>query len=153
MGRVSTKTSWFGRFFEQKKSLYKKKPSEYLGHLIGHEGEGSVLSLLRYKRWATGVYAGVMGSGYNKSSCCATFCVTFYLTKVIVQVWDKMKAAAAEAAATEQFGRCLPLATQICTTIQLAVRIHGADTAWCGFRGYGERVLFCTKYYFKACLM
>lgn len=63
-------------------SLYKTKPSEYIGHLIGHEGEGSVLSLLRYKRWATGVSAGISGSGYNSSSCCATFCVTFYLTKV-----------------------------------------------------------------------
>ena len=63
------------------KSLYKTKPSEYIGHLIGHEGEGSVLSLLRHKRWATGISAGISGSGFNSSSCCATFSVTFYLTK------------------------------------------------------------------------
>lgn len=63
-------------------SLYKKKPAEYMGHLIGHEGEGSVLSALRYRRWATGVSAGVHGLGYNSSSCCSMFCVTFYLTKV-----------------------------------------------------------------------
>ncbi|CAN0443339.1 unnamed protein product, partial [Laminaria digitata] len=66
---------------------YKKKPSEYLSHLIGHEGEGSVLSLVRHKRWATGVCAGVSGSGYNSSSCCATFSVTFYLTKAGVRHW------------------------------------------------------------------
>lgn len=63
-------------------SLYKKKPCEYLGHLIGHEGEGSVLSLLRHRQWATGVAAGIIGSGYNNSSCCAAFSVSFYLTKV-----------------------------------------------------------------------
>lgn len=62
-------------------SLYKTKPSEYIGHLVGHEGEGSVLSLLRHKRWATGISAGISGSGFNSSSCCATFSVTFYLTK------------------------------------------------------------------------
>ncbi|CAN0462922.1 unnamed protein product, partial [Scytosiphon promiscuus] len=50
-------------------SLYKTKPSEYIGHLIGHEGEGSILSLLRHRRWATGVSAGISGSGYNSSSC------------------------------------------------------------------------------------
>ncbi|CAM9400298.1 unnamed protein product, partial [Ectocarpus sp. 4 AP-2014] len=62
-------------------SLYKSKPCEYIGHLIGHEGKGSVLSLLRHNRWATGISAGISGSGYNDSSCCATFCVTFNLTK------------------------------------------------------------------------
>lgn len=43
-----------------------------------------MLSLLRHKRWATGLGAGVCGSGHNNSSCCATFTVTFYLTKVNV---------------------------------------------------------------------
>lgn len=63
-------------------SLYKKKPAEYMGHLIGHEGEGSVLSALRYRRWATGISAGVYGLGYNSSSCCAMFVVNITLTKV-----------------------------------------------------------------------
>eukprot|EP00752_Nemacystus_decipiens_P004086 g3739.t1 len=68
-------------------SLYKTKPSEYIGHLIGHEGEGSVLSLLRHKRWATGISAGISGTGFNSSSCCATFCVSFYLSKAGVRHW------------------------------------------------------------------
>lgn len=61
------------------------KPCDYLGHLLGHEGEGSLLTLLRHKRWATGVSAGDHGLGYSSSSCCTMFCVTFNLTKVLTQ--------------------------------------------------------------------
>ena len=37
---------------------YKSKPSEYLSHLIGHEGEGSLLSLLKRKTWVNALWAG-----------------------------------------------------------------------------------------------
>jgi len=35
-----------------------KKPDAYLAHLIGHEGEGSLLYALRNKGWVTGLSAG-----------------------------------------------------------------------------------------------
>jgi secreted Zn-dependent insulinase-like peptidase len=38
--------------------LYKSKPSNYLSHLIGHEGPGSVLSYLKARGWALGLSAG-----------------------------------------------------------------------------------------------
>ncbi|KAL6530464.1 Insulin-degrading enzyme-like 1, peroxisomal [Orobanche minor] len=37
---------------------YKEGPSRYLGHLIGHEGEGSLFYILKKLGWATSLYAG-----------------------------------------------------------------------------------------------
>ncbi|CAK0801046.1 unnamed protein product, partial [Prorocentrum cordatum] len=36
------------------------KPAGYVSFLVGHEGEGSLLSLLKARGWATGVTAGVV---------------------------------------------------------------------------------------------
>ncbi|CAG8782773.1 45453_t:CDS:10 [Gigaspora margarita] len=38
--------------FPDQEPLYYTKPGRYLGHLIGHEGVGSILSLLKKKGWA-----------------------------------------------------------------------------------------------------
>lgn len=38
--------------------LYKEKPASYIASLIGHEGEGSLLSYLKAQGWATGLSAG-----------------------------------------------------------------------------------------------
>nr|KJB14850.1 hypothetical protein B456_002G147300 [Gossypium raimondii] len=37
---------------------YKEGPCRYLGHLIGHEGEGSLFYVLKKSGWATGLSAG-----------------------------------------------------------------------------------------------
>jgi len=37
---------------------YTSQPGHYLAHLIGHEGSGSLLSLLKAKGWANGLCAG-----------------------------------------------------------------------------------------------
>jgi insulysin len=39
-------------------SFYDKKPYGYIAHLLGHEAEGSLLSLLKRLGWANGIYAG-----------------------------------------------------------------------------------------------
>lgn len=39
-------------------SLYKKKPCSYLSHLLGHEGPGSILALLKKRGWANDLSAG-----------------------------------------------------------------------------------------------
>ena len=59
-------------------SLYRQKPGHYLSHLIGHEGKGSILELLKYKGWANGLYAG------NSRSCSdwASFSITIELTNL-----------------------------------------------------------------------
>ena len=42
---------------------YESKPANYLSHLIGHEGKGSILSLLKQKGWANGFSSGLFASG------------------------------------------------------------------------------------------
>jgi len=37
---------------------YKEKPLDYLGNILGHEGKGSLLSLLKSRGWAESLYAG-----------------------------------------------------------------------------------------------
>lgn len=44
---------------------YKYQPCHYLSHLLGHEGKGSVLSLLKKKGWALGLSAGSLDSSDN----------------------------------------------------------------------------------------
>ncbi len=38
---------------------YRKKTTQYIGHILGHEGEGSLLAWLKKKGWAEGLSAGV----------------------------------------------------------------------------------------------
>lgn len=48
-------------------SKYKSKPSHYLGHLIGHEGEGSLLAYLKEKGWAESLSAGLSSNTRSNS--------------------------------------------------------------------------------------
>ncbi len=43
--------------------LYKANPSRYVSHLIGHEGDGSILALLKKKGWALELSAGQNSGG------------------------------------------------------------------------------------------
>lgn len=54
----------------------KLKPLEYIGNFIGHEGAGSLLSVLKEKEWATGLNAG----GYFAWRDGETFAVNIRLT-------------------------------------------------------------------------
>ena len=49
-------------------TLYKQKPARYISHLIGHEGKGSILSLLRELGWANDLSAGEARSCSDWSS-------------------------------------------------------------------------------------
>ncbi|KAL3700566.1 hypothetical protein R1sor_018588 [Riccia sorocarpa] len=63
-------------------SAYLKKPQDYVSHLIGHEGAGSLLSLLKNEGWATALSAGVGEGGYDRSTVGYMFNVNIYLTVV-----------------------------------------------------------------------
>jgi insulysin len=52
----SLSLSWFVKPMRQH---YRLKPFQYIGGLLGHEGSGSVLSILRKKGWATSLSAGL----------------------------------------------------------------------------------------------
>ena len=56
---------------------YHAKPLSYIGNLIGHEGEGSLLSLLKAEGWADGLGAG-MGVSYRGGSA---FSISISLTE------------------------------------------------------------------------
>lgn len=42
---------------------YRTNPGHYVSHLVGHEGEGSLLSYLKRKRWANALSGGVKSGG------------------------------------------------------------------------------------------
>ena len=60
----------------QKKN-YGTKPCQYLSHLLGHEGEGSILAYLKKQGWASALMAGQS----TNEDCFATFEVTIELTE------------------------------------------------------------------------
>ncbi|KAJ2446970.1 metalloprotease, partial [Coemansia sp. RSA 2424] len=47
------------------KAMYRYDPFTYIAHLIGHEGQGSILAYLRQHGWATGMNAGTNTSHNN----------------------------------------------------------------------------------------
>lgn len=71
------------------RSLYRYKPSQYIGNIIGHEGEGSLLSMLKNKGWAESLSAGT-GLEYEGG---ATFNVSITLTEAGLQQQDTIIAA------------------------------------------------------------
>jgi insulysin len=68
----------------QVQSLYKSKPTHYLSHLLGHEGQASVLSLLKEKHWAHELSAGASQSCSDWSS----FDVALQLTETGLEHLD-----------------------------------------------------------------
>lgn len=67
---------------------YRSKPLNHIGHLLGHEGEGSLLSLLRARGWANGLSAG---GGFSYVDA-ATFTVSVALTEAGVAQLDEITA-------------------------------------------------------------
>lgn len=67
---------------------YRQKPLQYLGNLLGHEGEGSLLSRLKSAGWAEGLSAGSGFSGRNQG----TFSVSIQLTPEGLIEQDKVVA-------------------------------------------------------------
>lgn len=63
---------------------FRKKPASYLASLIGHEGEGSLLSYLKAQGWATGLSAG-SGISTGEESL---FSITINLTETGFQNSD-----------------------------------------------------------------
>lgn len=59
---------------------YKRKSTEYVEELLGHEGEGSLFSVLKCKGYADRISAGIAAGGLADTSCCALFTVTIKLT-------------------------------------------------------------------------
>ncbi|XVE58917.1 hypothetical protein DITRI_Ditri05aG0001400 [Diplodiscus trichospermus] len=59
---------------------YLKKPEDYLAHLLGHEGKGSLHYFLKAKGWATSLSAGVSDDGMQRSSVAYIFSMSIHLS-------------------------------------------------------------------------
>lgn len=83
---------------------WRDKPTQYIGHLLGHEGEGSLLAYLKRQGWASGISAGLSNSvqGY------ADFSIRISLTAKGVKQWQQV--VDASFAAIEEFKRQEPKA-------------------------------------------
>ena len=67
-------------------SMYLSKPTRYLSHLLGHEGTGSILSLLKEQHWAHDLSAGESRSCSDWSQ----FSITVTLTEAGFQAKNQV---------------------------------------------------------------
>jgi secreted Zn-dependent insulinase-like peptidase len=61
---------------------YPKKAEDYISHLVGHEGKGSLLSALKSRGLATELSAGVTEGGYDRNT-------NVYLMNVCITLTEK----------------------------------------------------------------
>ena len=59
---------------------YRAKAEDYVAHLVGHEGAGSLLTALKARGWASSLCAGVGDGGVDRSSAAYVFDVAVTLT-------------------------------------------------------------------------
>ncbi|KAG7275248.1 hypothetical protein CRUP_034975 [Coryphaenoides rupestris] len=64
----------------QSKDVPRVKPLHYISWLIGHEGKGSILSLLRKRCWALTLFGGNNETGFDQNSTYSIFSVSITLT-------------------------------------------------------------------------
>ena len=67
---------------------WKQKPANYVSYIIGHEGEGSLLSELKNRGWANELYAGPGFDAYESS----TFSINITLTEIGYRDWEAIPA-------------------------------------------------------------
>jgi nardilysin len=72
------------------KKHYKSKSHQFIGHLIGHESQGSLIAVLKDKGWATDLRAGVGEDGYSSSSLCSFMEIEVTCTKKGFQAWQEI---------------------------------------------------------------
>lgn len=71
---------------------YDTKATHYLGWLIGHEGQGSIMSLLKKKNWAHEIYAGNSGQGHEENGYMSDFSMNLRLTDEGLEHWAEVMA-------------------------------------------------------------
>ena len=60
---------------------FKAKPLDYLSHIIGHEGKGSLILFLRKKVWALSLMAGCDKDGFEMNETHSQFTINITLTQ------------------------------------------------------------------------
>ncbi|XP_074547358.1 nardilysin-like [Halichoeres trimaculatus] len=59
---------------------YRVKPLHYISWLIGHEGTGSILSVLRKRCWALALFGGNSETGFDQNTTYSIFSISITLT-------------------------------------------------------------------------
>ncbi|XP_046874400.1 nardilysin-like [Hypomesus transpacificus] len=59
---------------------YRVKPVHYISWLIGHEGTGSILSVLRKRCWALALFGGNSETGFDQNTTYSIFSISITLT-------------------------------------------------------------------------
>ncbi|KAB5559148.1 hypothetical protein PHYPO_G00025620 [Pangasianodon hypophthalmus] len=59
---------------------YRVKPLHYISWLVGHEGAGSILSVLRKKCWALALFGGNSETGFDQNTTYSIFSISITLT-------------------------------------------------------------------------
>lgn len=67
---------------------WRTKPADYIGHLLGHEASGSILSCLKRNGWAMGCSAGIGEDGESDASTHALFSFQVSLSKAGIGSWE-----------------------------------------------------------------
>lgn len=70
---------------------YRKKPVDYIAHLVGHEGRGSLIHALREANLAVDISAGVGSDGYSCNSGLCWFEIKLNLTEEGMCEWERVK--------------------------------------------------------------
>lgn len=70
--------------------LYKSKPAGYISHLVGHEGNGSLLAWFKRSGLATSLSAGVTEDDFESNSMCTIFNVAVTLTAQGLANWTQV---------------------------------------------------------------
>jgi nardilysin len=66
---------------------WRSKSFDFIGHLFGHEANGSLLSYLKSKSWATQCMAGIGDSGSDRASSHSLFTLTIILSVDGLKEW------------------------------------------------------------------
>ncbi|KTF90084.1 hypothetical protein cypCar_00022127 [Cyprinus carpio] len=75
---LDTLEEWVREIFSQVPN--KVKPLHYIAWLIGHEGTGSILSMLRRKCWALALFGGNSETGFDQNTTYSIFSISITLT-------------------------------------------------------------------------
>jgi nardilysin len=71
-------------------SDHQSRCGEYLGHLLGHEGQGSILNSLKALDLAHEIRAGIGSSGFDSNSYFSLFTIIIELTPRGVILWTQV---------------------------------------------------------------
>uniref|UniRef100_A0A8B9L4S6 Nardilysin convertase n=1 Tax=Astyanax mexicanus TaxID=7994 RepID=A0A8B9L4S6_ASTMX len=98
---------------------YRVKPLHYISWLIGHEGAGSILSVLRKKCWALALFGGNSETGFDQNTTYSIFSISITLTDEVYNVIHKIQKIEANEFHYQEQTDPIEFVETICENMQL----------------------------------